>query len=92
MFPSPRPVSVTCPACHTAQDVAPGVPTDCLGCAAEIDVMPGRYMRVRPAAVATAAALAQAGSGTLSGRTAAPTGQRSSSEQRSSAGSSTRRR
>lgn len=92
MFPSPRPVSVTCPACHTAQDVAPGVPTDCLGCAAEIDVMPGRYMRVRPAAVATAAALAQAGSGTLSGRTADPTGQRSSSEQRSTAGSSTRRR
>lgn len=81
-------VSVTCPACATAQDIPAGTPTGCLVCEARLDVVPGKYMRVIP----RNAVASHAGSGTLKGLAVAETGQRSSSEQRGTAGSSTLRR
>lgn len=45
--------TVTCPECHTVQDVPHATPTLCISCGAEIDVMPGEYMTVIPNAPTT---------------------------------------
>ncbi|EKV30552.1 hypothetical protein C882_4511 [Caenispirillum salinarum AK4] len=40
--------AVTCPECRTGQEIPSATPTRCICCGAEIDAMPGKYMRVIP--------------------------------------------